>query len=150
MRIAFHRSGESHDRIYVNRDDGSELGWRWPAGGPPHDLIHYAVETRLGLEAGFWGLVAGGANFDFATAHRQADPETRTLDDDQVPGLVEAETIVNAATSAIAIPGFGRADARPPELDPERFDTACDAAAEWMDRWRELAPGETLVLEYPP
>jgi hypothetical protein len=149
MRIAFNRSGSSHDRIYVTRDDGSELGWRWPAAGPPHDLMHYAVETELGLDAGFWGLVAGGANFDFARAHAQADPQTRTLRDDQIPGLVEAETIVNAATSAIAVLGFERADARPPEVEPERFDAACDAAAAWLERWRTLAPGETLVVEYP-
>lgn len=136
MRIAFHRSGESHDRIYVNLDDGSELGWRWPAGGPPHDLMHYAVETELGLEGGFWGLTAAGVSLD-------------ALDDEQAAGLNEAEAIVNAATSAIAIPGYARDDACPEGVDPTRFDAACDAAAEWLDRWRELAPGGTLVVEYP-
>ena len=137
MRIAFHRSGDSHDRIYVNREDGSERGWRWPAGGPPHDLMHYAVETELGIEAGFWGLTAAGADLD-------------GLGEEQAAALNEAEAIVNAATSAVAIPGFGRDAARPEGVDPARFDEACDAAAEWMDRWRELAPGETLVVEYPP
>ena len=101
MRIAFYRSGSSHDRIYVTRDDGSEESWRWPAGGPPHDLIHYAVETEPGLTGGFWGLT-----------------------------------------------GYSRAEARSPELGPERFDAACDAAAAWTERWRALGPGETLLVEY--
>jgi hypothetical protein len=137
MRIAFHRSGEGHDRIYVDRDDGSERGWRWPAGGPPHDLMHYAVETELGLEGGFWGLTAAGADLE-------------TLSDKQAAGLNEAEAIVNAATSAITIPGYERDEARPDGVDPERFEAACDAAAHWLERWREVAPGETLVVEYPP
>jgi hypothetical protein len=136
MRIAFHRSGEGHDRIYVNRDDGSERGWRWPAGGPPHDLMHYAVETELGLEGGFWGLTAAGADLE-------------TLNDEQAAGLNGAEAMVNAATSAITIPGYERDEARPDGVDPERFEAACDAAAHWLERWREVAPGETLVVEYP-
>jgi hypothetical protein len=148
MKIAFHRSGDSHDRIYVNRDDGTELGWRWPAGGPPHDLMHYAVETELGLGDGFWGLVAAGANFSFATAHAQADPATRTLSDDQVPGLIRAETIVGAVTSAITVPGF---DPEPPEdLDPADFERAREAAQRWLERWRALPEDETLVVSYPP
>ena len=136
MRIAFHRSGESHDRIYVNRDDGSERGWRWPAGGPPHDLMHYAVETELGLEGGFWGLTA-------------ADVSLEALSDEQAGALNEAEAIVNAATSAVAIPGYSREAARPEGVDPRRFDAACDAAAQWLERWRAVGPGETLVVEYP-
>jgi hypothetical protein len=136
MRIAFYRSGSSHDRIYVTRDDGSEESWRWPAGGPPHDLIHYAVETELGLTGGFWGLTAAGV-------------ELSALTPEQAASLNEAEAVVNAATWAVAIPGYTRAEARPPELGPERFHAACDAAAEWMERWRALGPGETLLVEYP-
>jgi hypothetical protein len=148
VRIAFHRSGESHDRIYVTRDDGSELGWRWPAAGPPHDLMHFAVETELGLGDGLWGLVASGANFSFATAHEQADPATRTLSDDQVPGLIRAETIVTTVTSAITVPDF---DPEPPEgLNPDDFERACKAAERWFERWRALPDGETLVVSYPP
>ena len=150
MRIAFHKSGESHDRIYVNRDDGTEAGWRWPAGGPPHDLLHWTVESELGLEDGFWGLVAAGANFNFASAHEQVDPASRTLDDEQVAGLVEAETIVTTVTSAISIPGFSRDDAYETlklPLERERFDAACDAAERTIEEWNALEPGKTLVVD---
>jgi hypothetical protein len=137
MRIAFHRTGESHDRIYVTRDDGGELGWRWPAGGPPHDLMHYAIETTLGLHDGFWGLTAAGTDLGELTPE-----QARSID--------EAEAIVNAATSAVAVAGYGRTEARPPEVEPERFEAACDAAGEWIERWRALAAGETLVVFWPP
>jgi hypothetical protein len=137
MRIAFHRTGQSHDRIYVTRDDGGEAGWRWPAGGPPHDLIHYAVETELGIADGFWGLTAAGTSLDALTT-------------EQAAALDAAEAVVNGATQAVAIPGVGRDEARPDGLDPARFDAACDAAAEWIERWRALPAGETLVVEYPP
>jgi hypothetical protein len=148
MRIAFHRSGESHDRIYVNRDDGSELGWRWPAGGPPHDLMHYAVETELGLADGFWGLVATGANFNFATAHAQVDPATRTLSDEQVAGLIRAEAIVSAATTAATVPDF--APEAPDGWDATELVRARAAALRWLNRWRALPAGDTLVVDYPP
>ena len=29
----------------------------------PHDLTHFVVEAGLGLEHGFWNLVANGATF---------------------------------------------------------------------------------------
>ena len=29
----------------------------------PHDLAHFVVEAGLGLEHGFWNLVANGASF---------------------------------------------------------------------------------------
>ena len=110
--------------------------------------MHYAVETELGLADGFWGLVAAGANFNFATAHQQADTKTRTLREDQVAGLMRAEAIVNAATSAVTIPGFEPPDL-PDGLDTGQFERARDAAGRWLERWRELPVGETLVLEYP-
>jgi hypothetical protein len=36
------------------RSDGTDL---------PHDLAHFVVETGLGLDHGFWNLVANGAAF---------------------------------------------------------------------------------------
>jgi hypothetical protein len=71
------------------------------------------------------------------------------LTDEQAAGLNDAEAIVNAATQAVSIPGYGRDEARPRDVDPAEFDGACDAAARWIERWRELAPGETLVVDYP-
>lgn len=53
MQIAFVRTGESHDRIHVTRDDGTQLTWRWPAYGFPHDLLHWLLERELGMTGGF-------------------------------------------------------------------------------------------------
>ncbi len=98
----------------------------------------------------FWRLVAAGANFNFPAAHEQVDPASRTLEDDQVAGLVEAEAIVTAVTSAISIPGFSRDEAYATltlPLERARFDTACDAAEGTIEQWQALEPGETLVVE---
>jgi hypothetical protein len=67
-----------------------------------------------------------------------------------VAGLVEAETLVNAVTSAITIPGFSRDDAYEAltlPLERERFDAACDAARRTIEQWQALEPGETFVVE---
>jgi hypothetical protein len=62
MQITFVRHPEAPDRIYVTRDDGSEVSWSFPSYGDglPHDLVHLVVERHLGLRQGFWGRVAAG------------------------------------------------------------------------------------------
>lgn len=42
-----------------------------------HDLMHYAVETVLGFDQAFFGLVAAG--WDFATFQDKADPRYHAL-----------------------------------------------------------------------
>jgi hypothetical protein len=67
--ISFVRAWGAQDRIHVVHGDGAELTWPWiKAGGQlPHDLMHYLVETHLGLRDGFWGLVAEGIDFGLLT-----------------------------------------------------------------------------------
>ncbi|QBH04979.1 hypothetical protein [Xanthomonas oryzae] len=57
----------------------------------PHDLIHLWLESRLGLSDGFIGLVAKGAEIDYAGKglHRHVDPE-RQMQAGQAESVVEA------------------------------------------------------------
>lgn len=65
MRIAFTPLTSDRHRLAVRRDDGTvdsvELETRSLL---LHDLVHLAVESEAGLDAGFWGLVAAGAPLD--------------------------------------------------------------------------------------
>ena len=149
MEIAFVHTGESHDRIHVRRDDGSEVSWRWGAGGPPHDLIHWAVEDGLELERGFWGLVAGGA-------HPQDE-----LHGEQIH---QAEAVVNSIQQAIRLdPPWSDLEclrwaatwceqARtelPSGLDVESYGALRRDALAWVERYRALGPKEALDVTYP-
>ena len=149
MEIAFVRTGESHDRIHVRRDDGREAAWRWSAGGPPHDLIHWVVEDRLDIDRGFWGLVARGA-----------DPSSGL----EGPELAQAEAVVGSIQQAMPLdPPWTDLDclrwavtwceqarvALPDRLDVERYGEIRREALAWVERYRALAPGEALDVAYP-
>jgi hypothetical protein len=58
---------DKYDQLRCVRLDGSETGTTMPRQGIlPHDLIHYVVETALGYDHGFLGLVARSADIGFA------------------------------------------------------------------------------------
>jgi hypothetical protein len=61
----------------------------------PHDLVHLATEARLGLEFGFWGLLARGATFRRGTDRRRTRPG-RALIAEHRPDLLQAEALGNA------------------------------------------------------
>jgi hypothetical protein len=80
------------DRLQYRRDDGTTCENAMPRQGIlPHDLIHYIVESQLGLANGFLSLVARGADASFAmqTTHdaNNRDIERQAI---QVEAVVEA------------------------------------------------------------
>lgn len=71
MRIRITRRADASSTLVCVRADGSEC-WqkhekRQAAHFPFHDLTHYAVETTLGTQRAFFGLVAAGWEFDDTT-----------------------------------------------------------------------------------
>jgi len=79
MKLIVHKlgTGEKYDRLRCVRDDETSCEVSLPRQGIlPHDLIHAAIESRLGFNDGFIGLVAKGSDIDFAGKefHRYIDP----------------------------------------------------------------------------
>jgi hypothetical protein len=99
----------------------------------PHDLAHFVVEGALGLETGFWGLLARGATFKSVPGRRPTEPG-RAIIRAHRSLLESAEGRVNVHVTAWR---EGRAT-------PVR--AALDAM---LDRWRALPVGEELRLEWP-
>ncbi len=64
MILQFTKRTDGGALLRCVRDDGSET-WQKQEGNhasffPLHDLTHYAVETELGFNRGFYGLIAAG------------------------------------------------------------------------------------------
>jgi len=99
----------------------------------PHDLAHFVVEGALGLETGFWGLLANGATFKSVPGRRRTQPgrEIIRAHDSLLAG---AEGLVNVHVSAWRA---GRATPMKEALDA------------MLARWRALPVGEELRLEWP-
>jgi hypothetical protein len=104
------------------------------AGGTelPHDLAQFVVEATLGLERGFWNLVANGATFR-SIGRRRTTPGRRLIAAYDRE-LNQAEAVVNTHVQAWR------------ERGPTPAGAALDAM---LVRWRALPPGGELVVEWP-
>jgi hypothetical protein len=64
MQIRLRKISDLRHRLEIIRNDGSrdavELASR---SFLIHDFLHYAVESRAGLTASFWGMLASGKSF---------------------------------------------------------------------------------------
>lgn len=127
-------------------DEGRLCGWvatplrRKPFRGTtmasgrdlPHDLAQFVVEEMLGLEWGFWGLLAKGATFKSVPGRRSTKPGRRVISAHRAQ-LDSAEGLVNTHVKA------WRMGMSPPA------GTALDAM---LVRWRTLKVGEELRLDW--
>jgi len=139
------------DRIvqvaFYKADEGRLCGWAATPPGRrrfrgstmasgrdlPHDLAHFVVERALALECGFWGLLAKGATFKSVPGRRPTQPGRQVIRAHRA-SLDDAERRVNTHVKA------WRAGAVTPA------GAALDAM---LARWRSLAVGEELRLEWP-
>ena len=102
-------------------------------GRIPHDLGHLATEAHLGIEDGFWGLLARGATYRRGTRQRPTKPG-RQLVRDHRAGLGAAEAIGNHHH-------FAWASGRPTPVAPT-FDRLAEL-------WEAVPDGGTLTIEWP-
>jgi hypothetical protein len=152
----------------VVRDDGSVSVVPMADYGPalPHDLAHFVVERELGLRWGFWGLVAAGARFDTLARAAKGTPAASRSDPlvaTHRAELLVAEAVVNllhrpdgdgalpaeagdgayqAAIAMLMSSPTGPDPAIPTVDDVIRTRAALTTMAR---RWRDLAPGDTIV-----
>jgi hypothetical protein len=159
--------GERADWIEVTRDDGSVAREEVPHKGPvAHDLVHFAVETELGFDNGFWGLVAAGNDpqaiaemakaAGHASAERAETPAPHFVQAIQVERIVEcfeaemwSHGADNDSLRAMARSGCDQSLVDCPELGDEAIDRARSCLGMLAGQWAGLAVGGTLVLEWP-
>jgi hypothetical protein len=98
----------------------------------PHDLAQFVVEEALGLESGFWGLLASGATFKSVPGRRRTHPGREIIRAHHA-ALAKAERLANAHVTA------WRAGAATPAA------AALDAM---LSRWRALPVGQELRLDW--
>lgn len=159
--------GERADWIEARRADGSIARENVPHKGPfPHNLVHYAVESELGFDCGFWGLVAAGNAPEtiaemakaagHASAKRAAKPELHFVEAIQVERIVEsfeaefwARGTDNDSLLAMAQAGCDQSLVSCPALTDEAIERTRDRLSDLADAWSRLAIGETLTLNWP-
>jgi hypothetical protein len=165
MRIVVTK-GERADWIEATRDDGSVARESVPQKGPvAHDLVHFAVETELAFDRGFWGLVAAGnaperiaemaKEAGHASAKRAEKPDPHFVQAIQVERIVEAYEAElwslgddNDALRAMVQAGCDQSLVSCPDLDDDAIERARARLIALADQWAKLTVGESLAVEW--
>ncbi len=137
------------------RPDGTRTWNRLHPFHPVHDLLHYAVESTLGIGGGFFGLIARGWSIpDFAAPGASdrmgdeaawAESMVGQLDRERATGDLWSARDFNEGlrlTCAQAGRPYFRA------VTDVELDAVRALHADLAGRWRTLAPGDTLELPF--
>ena len=159
--------GERADWIEARRADGSVEREHVPHKGPvAHDLVHFAVETELGMDRGFWGMIAAGHApqqiVEMAKAAGHASAKRAITPDPDFVQAIQVERIVesfeaeswsggsdNDSLRAMAEAGCAQSLVACPELTDVAIARVRDRLGGLAGQWSTLAVGETLALQWP-
>ena len=154
MIIRLKKGKGKPDVLTCIRSDGSTT-WtrlRIPA---QHDLVHYAVETTLGLRDSFYSLVARGVDItDFEKPNEQQTIQTPTeaIHTEYIVGLLQME-LANSAPyedfNAQLRSMCQQNDCSiPDKIDATMIDTIRKRTSGLLYQWHTTEPGETLELSF--
>ena len=158
LRIEIKKTHDGRPSLACVRADASRTWARVHPFLPTHDLAHYAVESVLGIDDAFFGLIAQGwAIDDFASPGAVRRLPAAAMYVERVVGYVERGMAPDAAAlaSALALDGttvaepMGAAGAEFPAVTEEQLDAITALRAACIAKWQALPPGETLRLTFP-
>jgi hypothetical protein len=154
MRILLTKISDKQHALEIVRTDGSreavELVTREFLF---HDLLHYAVESSLPTQRGFWGTLAGGKTI--------SDLNDRTAEavKENADALYLAEGIVGVMSSVVAMPAneaFAKLlwlstsqGQEQPEWCTERFVAdVCERMRSLQGQWKATPYGKSMEIAW--
>jgi hypothetical protein len=98
--------GARVDRVEVRRANGHCATFDVPKKGPlPHDGVHHAVESVMGLRHAFWGRITAGENPDriqeIAAAGGHPSASRAGRPDDDIREMLQAERLVECIEAEV-------------------------------------------------
>ena len=159
--IALKKKSGGSASLACRRADGT-VTWQRQEGGqggffPRHDLTHYAVETVLGMDQAFYGLLASGWEFgDFGHPWPRGPMPVEAIVAELIVGYLDSERAAGVTWSAgefnarMAAYLDARGESPERELREADLEQIRRTRAALFARWDALAPGDTLELPFPP
>jgi hypothetical protein len=161
LEIRFKKKRDGTNTLTCVRPDGTVTGQRQSQDGffVMHDLSHYAVESTLGLCGAFFGLLARGWDIeDFGTPWPRGPIPPDAIDDaslaEHFAGSMDAERHGGIALEVEAFNKQYTEACAEYGMTPKRLLTEADLTRvrarldALTTQWKELPPGETLVLSF--
>ena len=120
-----------------------------------HDLTHFAVESTLGFENSFFGLIAKGWDIEDTTGKgTRGRLPVEAIEVEHIVGLLDSERASGAIVTAEEFNRFAAAQAGglpggvPRSLSEEELQGVRSRCSELFWQWRELPAGSTLELRW--
>jgi hypothetical protein len=155
IRLTKESEGKPGVTAFV-RDDGTSTWQKSSEFFAKHDLIHYVVETFLGYQEAFLGLVAKGRDLSsFGTQDGVKDTYSQEETwAEAIVGLCQWPAVTGSSSAddsqllSVLEQTFVDNDRPPPPLTESQLSEIRKRVQELHNRWDMLQEGETLELEF--
>ncbi|HYX52282.1 MAG TPA: hypothetical protein VE783_02455 [Candidatus Limnocylindrales bacterium] len=147
MLIEILKQPDGSGLLRCTRDDDS-VTWQKQARHAGyfalHDLTHFAVESTLGCESGFFGLVAQGWDIAETTGKGVRGPlPPEAIEVEKIVGLLDTE---RASGTLMYVQEFNQL--APRTLTQAELDAIRKLRAELFEKWSAVKAGEALKLTF--
>ena len=156
LRIHLKKGRDGPPTLACIRADGTRTWGKLHPFFPVHDLTHCAVESILGFDHAFFGLVASGWNIDdFAAPGAAARLPIQALLAEHIVGLLDQERARGQVYSTTefnqALVGArqGRGPVEIPPLDDTGLARIRALRDDLQARWLAVPLGGTLEVTFP-
>ena len=157
LRIQITKRADGVGLLRCVRADGSATWQKQTNRHAPffalHDLTHFAVESTLGFQRGFFGLIAEGWEMDDTTGKGARGPlPEEAAEVEFIVGSLDRERASAAIWTADEFNEFASIHAAssgrraPRLLSDEELARVRKRRAELFSQWHALQPGETIEL----
>ncbi len=146
------RSKHKPDTLTCIRDDGSVTWTYLHREFALQDLAHYVVETTLGLENAFLGLIAKGydiPDFNQPKAERPFEIPEEAIDTEVIVGLLQTdllESLRGNADRCELLRDYGAL--LPVKISDAQLETMQQKLQILLQKWHDLQPGESMTLQF--
>ena len=152
LTIELKKTKDGRPSLACVRADGTRTWARVHPFFPTHDLTHCAVESVLGFDEAFFGLIAAGWEIDQFTlpgATRAMPPQAMCTEN--IVGQLELGVAIDAAEMNAALSASTQAQGGVPcgAVSDEQLVAIRALRSALVDRWFELPEGETLSVPFP-
>jgi hypothetical protein len=156
MRICLKKGRDGPSTLTCIRANGSRTWGREHPFFPVHDLTHCAVESVLGFEEAFFGLIAAGWDIDdFARPRAHHQLPFQALVAEHIVAVLDREGAQAAPTTAAelneaVLASLGSAErVQFPLVTDAQLRAVRALRARLAAQWHDLPPGATLAVAFP-
>ncbi|MDE0086961.1 MAG: hypothetical protein OXU23_14670 [Candidatus Poribacteria bacterium] len=151
MIIRFKKGKNQHkhkpDTLTCIRDDGSVTWTHIHRGFVQHDFAHYVVETTLGFQNAFFGLVAKGydiPDFSLPTSKRPFKIPKEAIVAEPIVALLQAE-LWESFPDPLLQPDSRELSAN---VTPTQIEIMRQHLRKLLQQWDNLVPGDSMDLQF--